>query len=63
MKSWRTTAVGCLTAGLYAVLTAIQAGQIETRDLVIAGGIAILGFLSKDLNVTGSGKEPHMDNE
>lgn len=53
MKNWKTTLTGCLTAGIYAALTAIQNGNLEPRDIAIVGGIAALGVLAKDLNVTG----------
>jgi hypothetical protein len=53
MKNWKTTLAGCVTAMLYAVLSALQAGTVEPKDLVIAGGMAAIGALAKDLNVTG----------
>jgi len=53
MKNWRTTAAGCLSAAIYAIIAAFQAGRIDPKDLAVAGGLAALGILAKDLNVTG----------
>jgi hypothetical protein len=56
MKSWKTTLAGMLSAGGYAALTAMQNGTLEPRDLAIIAGLAAVGVLAKDLNVTGAGK-------
>jgi len=53
MKNWKTTLAGCVSAALYAVIAAVQAGKIDPKDLAIAGGLAAIGILAKDLNVTG----------
>jgi len=42
-----------LSAGGYAALTAAQNGTLEPRDLAIIAGLAAVGALAKDLNVTG----------
>lgn len=56
MKNWKTTLAGMLSAAGYAALTAMQNGTLEPRDLAIIGGLAAVGVLAKDLNVTGTGK-------
>jgi hypothetical protein len=53
MKNWKTTLAGCVSAAIYAVIAAVQAGRIDPKDLAVAGGLAALGILAKDLNVTG----------
>ena len=53
MKNWKTTLAGCVSAALYAVIAAVQAGKVDPKDLAIAGGLAAIGILAKDLNVTG----------
>lgn len=52
VKSWKTTLAGAVMGGTYAVLTAMQAGTVDTRDLIVAAGLAILGYLSKDATAT-----------
>lgn len=54
MKNWKTTLAGCLSAGAYAAIAAAQNGTIEPKDLAIIAGLAALGVLAKDLNVTGT---------
>lgn len=53
MKNWKTTLAGCGSAAVYAAIAAIQAGTLEPKDLAIIAGLAALGVLAKDLNVTG----------
>lgn len=57
MKNWKTTAAGCASAAIYAIIAAVQTGKLEPKDLAIIGGIAALGVLAKDLNVTGGTKQ------
>ncbi|MCX5828747.1 MAG: hypothetical protein NTV58_12230 [Deltaproteobacteria bacterium] len=57
LKNWKTTLAGCVTAGGYAALTAAQQGNIEPNQLAIIVGIAALGALAKDHNVTGGSVE------
>ena len=56
MRNRKTTLAGMLSAGGYAALTAAQNGTLEPRDLAIIAGLAAVGVLAKDLNVTGTGK-------
>lgn len=53
MKNWKTTAASALTAALYAAANGFTNGQVNWKQLAIAGGIAAIGVLAKDLNVTG----------
>jgi len=56
LKSWKTTIAGCATAATYAGLSAAQNGNVEPNQIAIAAGIAVIGALAKDHNVTGSDK-------
>jgi hypothetical protein len=52
MKNWKTTLVGILTGAGYLFLQALSGG-IKLKDAALATGIAVLGGVAKDLNVTG----------
>lgn len=56
MKNWKTTLAGMLSAGLYAGMAYAQNGGLEPKELAIVAGLAALGVLAKDLNVTGGAK-------
>ena len=53
MKNWKTTLIGCGTAVIYAALGVIQTGNLNLKDIAMAAGIALLGTLAKDFNVSG----------
>jgi len=53
MKNWKTTLAGCATAGVYAAFAYLQNGGLEPKEAAIVAGVAILGVLAKDLDVTG----------
>jgi len=53
MKNWKTTLAGAVPAVGYAVIAAVQAGNINYKDLLIVAGLALLGYFAKDKNVTG----------
>ena len=53
MKNWKTSLFGGLTAALLVILNLLQHGTVDLKTLIIAGGIALLGFVAKDNNVTG----------
>lgn len=52
MKNWKTTAAGLGIAAAYAALTALQSG-LTSKDALVAAGLALLGVLAKDHNVSG----------
>jgi len=57
MRSWKTTLAGCLL-GLIpiaeTVLRTLQTGQaISWIQVAIGAGLAVLGLLSKDFDVSG----------
>lgn len=52
MKNWKTTLFGILTGMGYMFLQAISGGM-KPKDAVLGVGIAVLGSLAKDSNVTG----------
>lgn len=45
MKSWKTTAAGAISAGVYAWA---NAGGMDVKHLAVAVGIAVFGYLAKD---------------
>ena len=53
MKNWKTTIVGVIGAMLNAAITLYQTGTIDAKTVIISAALAGLGFLAKDLNVTG----------
>ena len=53
LKSWKTTLVGILTGAGYLFFSAMQQG-LKFKDALIATGVALLGMVSKDHNVTGT---------
>jgi len=57
MKNWKTTLTGILGAIAVAIIPIIQSGKFELKDLVIPIVIAILGFVAKDYDTTGAGKD------
>ena len=52
MKNWKTTLIGLLTGAGYLLLQSLSGGM-KVRDAVLATGIAVLGAVAKDHNVTG----------
>ena len=54
MKSWKTTLVGCLGAALNAALPLLKTGSIDAQTLITSVAMALLGYLAKDFNVTGT---------
>ena len=52
MKNWKTTLIGILTGAGYLFLQAL-AGGVRPKDAALATGIAVLGAVAKDSNVTG----------
>jgi hypothetical protein len=57
MKNWKTTlsgAVSGLIIFFYGLLESLKAGQaFDFRDMLLGLGLTMLGFLAKDMNVTG----------
>lgn len=62
MKSWKTTLAGFIAGipiGIEALVQANNAGTFTGKSgsqLAMAMGIVLLGLLSKDHNVSGTGK-------
>jgi hypothetical protein len=52
MKNWKTTVAGLAAGFAYAFLAALQGG-VSPKDAAVAGGLALIGSLAKDHNVTG----------
>jgi hypothetical protein len=52
MKNWKTTAAGFGAAFAYAFIAAITTG-LTPKDAAVSAGLALLGSLAKDHNVTG----------
>jgi hypothetical protein len=61
MKNWKTTLAGCVPGVilfLYGFLQGLQAGQpFDLKTMLIGLGLAVLGALAKDYNVSGAGKD------
>lgn len=53
MKNWKTTLAALVMNAVYAILSAMQAGGISTRDIALMVGLQAVGSLAKDFNVTG----------
>jgi uncharacterized membrane protein YfcA len=53
VKNWKTTLVGAVAGALIVVLNLIQTGTVDVKTLAIAFGLALIGALAKDFNVTG----------
>lgn len=63
MKSYKTTIVGALLAAVIAIQPYLTTGEIDVKQLVIAGLIAALGYFAKDNDVTGGTKgQPTINN-
>lgn len=56
-KSWKTTTAGLFLAVLIAIQPVIKEHKISYPDLIIAVGIAVFGFVSKDHDATGGTRE------
>jgi hypothetical protein len=67
MKNWKTTLAGAIPGLIiffYSLLESLKAGQaFDFRDMLLGLGLTMLGFLAKDLNVTGGNKsQPTVNN-
>jgi len=51
MRNWKTTLSGAISSALYAAITIAQQGTISARDIIIAAGVAFIGYFAKDFNV------------
>jgi len=56
VKNWKTTLVAWLTGAGYMILQGFSQG-LKPKDVLLGTGVALLGTLAKDFNVTG-GKVP-----
>jgi hypothetical protein len=52
MKNWKTTLIG-LGFGVGILFVQAVTSGVKPKDALIAAGIAALGSVSKDFNVTG----------
>ena len=52
MKNWKTTLIAVLTGAGYLFLQALSGG-VRPKDALLATGLALLGAVAKDHNVTG----------
>ena len=58
MKNWKTTLAAVILNAVYLILSALQAGGIEAKDIAIAVGLQAVGILAKDYDVTGGARGP-----
>ena len=56
MKNWKTTAAGLIGAIALTLQDLFATGNVDGKTIVSAIVIAAIGYLSKDFNVTGTGK-------
>lgn len=56
MKSWKTTIVGALLATVIAIQPFFEPGAYDFKKLLLAGLVALLGYLAKDFDTTGTSK-------
>ena len=52
-KSWKSTLVGALLAAVIAIQPILETGAIDWKRVILAGLVALLGYVVKDGNVTG----------
>lgn len=57
MTNWKTTIAGIAAGAGIVVLNLIQSGTTDFKTLAMAFGIAALGLLSKDKDVTGGSRQ------
>lgn len=55
-KSWKTTVAGIAAAVLTALTALVQTGRVTMTDAAVAVGLAVLGWLAKDADVTGGNR-------
>lgn len=55
--SWITTVIGCVGAVATALVPLFKTGDVDLQTLVSAAAFALLGWFSKDWNVSGSGQQ------
>lgn len=56
MNNWKTTAAGVGLAFLNLFVASLQGG-IKPKDAALSAGLAVLGMLAKDHDVTGVGDD------
>lgn len=56
MRNWKTTIIGAIGAVFTVVWPYFQTGNVDIKDAVSAGVLALLGYLAKDAGVTGTEK-------
>lgn len=56
MKNWKTTIIGALLAAVIAIQPLFETGDYDYKKLGLAALVALLGYLTKDAGVTGTGK-------
>jgi hypothetical protein len=67
IRSWKTTASGFVSAGASLVVfmsaqgVAVPHWLVTVAGFVLVGGLASMGIMGKDYNVTGTGSPPSKD--
>lgn len=54
MKSWKTTLVGAVLAGLTVLQGYLENHEVKPITIIVAVVIAVLGYLMKDFDQTGT---------
>ncbi len=67
MRSWKSTLSGAVSSGAALVVllstqgVAVPHWLVVTAGFVLAGGLASMGIVAKDYNVTGASAPPSKD--
>lgn len=56
MKSWKTTLAGAVGAAAITLHDIYATGEVSWQSAITAVVMAVVGYLAKDKNVTGTGK-------
>lgn len=54
MKNYRTTLIGAILAAIVAIQPYLETGEVEWKQLSLAGLIALLSYVAKDAKVSGT---------
>lgn len=54
MKNWKTTLAGVFGAAVQVVVPLVQTGQVGWQALLVAAGMAAMGYFAKDFNISGT---------
>lgn len=56
MKNWKTSLAGAIAGGLTVIAPMLEGSDVTLTSILSGFAIAVLGYLSKDFNVSGKAK-------